>query len=136
MDRDQVSPSDDADALRRAVVDVLRTVRDPEIPVDIYELGLIYAVEFSEAGLVRVRMTLTTPNCPVAESLPGQVRRAVEAVPGVERADVELVWEPKWTPERMSDVARLTMETMGVALPTPFTSLTRGRKPANGGPGG
>ncbi len=95
--------------LHDQIIEILATVYDPEIPVNIYELGLIYGLDVSEDGDVTVTMTLTTPNCPVAESMPGEVESKVGAVPGVRHVDVNLVWEPPWTPERMSEAARLEL---------------------------
>ena len=95
-------------ALAPQVVDALRTVFDPEIPVNIYDLGLIYNVEIDE-GHVAVTMTLTTPHCPVAESMPAEVELRVGAVPGVGDAEVNLVWDPPWSPQNMSDEARLEL---------------------------
>ena len=95
--------------LQESVIDALKTIFDPEIPVDIYELGLIYDVAASEDGDVVVTMTLTTPNCPVAESMPGEVEMRVLSVPGVRDAEVKLVWEPAWDPSKMSDEARLEL---------------------------
>ncbi|MDP9085857.1 MAG: SUF system Fe-S cluster assembly protein [Pseudomonadota bacterium] len=95
--------------LQEAVIDALKTIYDPEIPVDIYELGLIYDVAASEDGDVVVTMTLTTPHCPVAESMPGEVELRVLSVPGVRDAEVKLVWEPAWDPSKMSDEARLEL---------------------------
>ncbi len=92
-----------------ALLDAIATVFDPEIPVNIYELGLIYAVEISDAGAVKVEMTLTAPGCPSAQELPVQVRDALLAVPGVTSADVETVWDPPWDPSRMTDEARLSL---------------------------
>ena len=91
------------------IVDALKSIYDPEIPVDIYELGLIYDVEVSEDGDALVTMTLTTPHCPVAESLPNEVELRVLSVPGVRDAEVKLVWDPPWDPSRMSDEARLEL---------------------------
>jgi FeS assembly SUF system protein len=102
------SPSD-LEALKQAVIEMLATVTDPEIPVNIYELGLIYDVEISSDGDARVVMTLTTPNCPVAESMPGEVENKVGTVPGVRSVFVELVWDPPWTPDRMSEAAKLEL---------------------------
>lgn len=96
-------------ALEEKVVAALRTVFDPEIPVDIYELGLVYDIDVSERKDVHVRMTLTAPGCPVAGSMPAEVERKVEAIPEVRSATVELVWEPQWTKEMMSEVARLEL---------------------------
>ena len=92
-----------------AVISVLKTVFDPEIPVDIYELGLIYAVEIADDGKVKVEMTLTTPSCPSAQELPSQVEEAVRAVPGVTDVQVEVVWDPPWDQSRMSEDARLAL---------------------------
>ncbi len=92
-----------------AVVEVLKSIYDPEIPVDIYELGLIYDVEISEDGDATITMTLTTPHCPVAESLPNEVELRVLSVPGIRDAVVNLVWDPPWDPSRMSDEARLEL---------------------------
>ena len=92
-----------------ALLDAIATIYDPEIPVNIYELGLIYAVDISDAGAVKVEMTLTAPGCPSAQELPVQVREAVLAVPGVTGAEVETVWDPPWDPSRMSDEARLAL---------------------------
>lgn len=98
-----------APSLRDAVIAVLRTVYDPEIPVDIYELGLVYDVDVDEAGAVAVRMTLTSPGCPVAGTLPPEVEQKVQGVPGVTKASVEVVWDPPWNPGMMSDAARLEL---------------------------
>jgi FeS assembly SUF system protein len=95
--------------VQAAIVDVLKTIYDPEIPVDIYELGLIYDVAVSEDGDAVVTMTLTTPHCPVAESMPGEVELRVLSVPGVRDAEVKLVWDPPWDPSKMSDEARLEL---------------------------
>ena len=95
--------------LQEAVIEALKTIYDPEIPVNIYELGLIYDVAASEDGDVVVTMTLTTPHCPVAESMPGEVELRVLSVPGVRDAEVKLVWEPAWDPSKMSDEARLEL---------------------------
>jgi FeS assembly SUF system protein len=84
-------------------------VYDPEIPVNIYELGLIYAIEIDEAGLVKVEMTLTAPGCPSAQELPMQIREAIMAVDGVTECDVDVVWNPPWDPSRMTDDARLAL---------------------------
>jgi FeS assembly SUF system protein len=89
------------------VVDALRKVFDPEIPVDIFELGLIYGVVVTEENEVNIRMTLTTPNCPVAQILPEQARLAAARVDGVTNASIELVWDPPWNPGMMTEVARL-----------------------------
>ena len=95
--------------LQAAVVDALKSIYDPEIPVDIYELGLIYDVAISEDGEAVVTMTLTTPHCPVAESLPNEVELRVLSVPGIRDAVVNLVWDPPWDPSKMTDEARLEL---------------------------
>jgi FeS assembly SUF system protein len=95
--------------LQAAVVEVLKSIYDPEIPVDIYELGLIYNVEISEDGDATITMTLTTPHCPVAESMPSEVELRVLSVPGIRDAVVNLVWDPPWDPSKMSDEARLEL---------------------------
>jgi FeS assembly SUF system protein len=95
--------------VQAAVVEVLKSIYDPEIPVDIYELGLIYNVEVSEDGDATITMTLTTPHCPVAESMPQEVELRVLSVPGVRDAVVNLVWDPPWDPSKMSDEARLEL---------------------------
>jgi len=92
-----------------AVIAAISTVYDPEIPVDIYQLGLIYAIEIADDGKVKVEMTLTTPACPSAQELPGQVEEAVSAVEGVSDVDVEVVWDPPWDQSRMSEDARLAL---------------------------
>ena len=95
--------------LQADVVTALKSIYDPEIPVDIYELGLIYDVAISEDGDAIVTMTLTTPHCPVAESLPQEVELRVLGVPGIRDAEVKLVWDPPWDPSKMSDEARLEL---------------------------
>ncbi len=99
----------DIESLREAIVKALHTVYDPEIPVDIYELGLIYGIEIGQARNVHIRMTLTAPGCPVADSLPREVEAKVRATRGVRDARVELVWEPVWNMAMMSEAARLTL---------------------------
>jgi len=96
-------PSEDA------LIAACASVYDPEIPVNIYELGLIYAIDVDEAGAVKVEMTLTAPACPSAQELPEQVRDAILAVPGVTAADVDVVWDPPWDQSRMSEDARLAL---------------------------
>ena len=95
--------------LMESVIEALKSIYDPEIPVDIYELGLIYDVTISEDGDAVVTMTLTTPHCPVAESLPQEVELRVLSVPGIRDAEVKLVWDPPWDPSKMSDEARLEL---------------------------
>jgi FeS assembly SUF system protein len=96
-------------ALEATAVEVLRTVYDPEIPVNIYDLGLIYRIDIDAQNHVKVRMTLTSPGCPVAGSLPGEVEKKVEAIPEVASAEVELVWDPPWDKSRMSEAAMLDL---------------------------
>lgn len=91
------------------VIEALRTCFDPEIPVNIYELGLIYDVKVEPLGAVEVRMTLTSPHCPVAQSLPAEVEARIKEVPGVADARVEVVWDPPWEPSRMSEAAKLQL---------------------------
>ena len=91
------------------IIKALKTVYDPEIPVDIYELGLIYDVQISDEGKVKVIMTLTTPNCPVAESLPAEVREKVAGVDGIKEVDLELTFEPSWNKEMMSEEAKFEL---------------------------
>ena len=91
------------------VIEALRTIFDPEIPVNIYDLGLVYDVKVDAAGAVEVRMTLTSPQCPVAQSLPAEVQAKVKEVPGVTEAKVDVVWEPPWDPAKMSEAARLQL---------------------------
>jgi FeS assembly SUF system protein len=98
-----------ADEIEAGIVAALKTVFDPEIPVNIYELGLIYDLNVEAGGQVQVKMTLTSPACPVAGSLPGEVKSKVESVPGVAAADVEVVWDPVWNPSMMSEAARLEL---------------------------
>ena len=96
--------------LERAVVEALRTVFDPEIPVNIYDLGLVYGLDVNEAtGAVHIRMTLTAPGCPVAQTFPATVEAAVRTAAGVTAAEVELVWDPPWSIDRMSEAARLDL---------------------------
>ena len=95
--------------LYEAVIEALKEIYDPEIPVNIYDLGLIYDVEITPENHALVKMTLTTPNCPVAESMPGEVELRVGSVPGLGHAEVELVWDPPWDPQRMSDEAKLEL---------------------------
>lgn len=91
------------------VIEALRTIFDPEIPVNIYELGLIYDVKVEPSGAVEIRMTLTSPNCPAAQSLPSEVDAKIKAVPGVTNTKIEIVWEPPWDPAKMSEAAKLQL---------------------------
>jgi FeS assembly SUF system protein len=102
----------DSGALRAAAVSALKTVYDPEIPLNIYELGLIYQLDVDETGAARVQMTLTAPGCPVAGALVHEVHDKLRSVPGVRQVTTELVWDPPWTRERMSDAARLELGLM------------------------
>lgn len=98
--------------LRERVEDVLRNVYDPEIPVNIYELGLVYDLDVTDDGIVTIKMTLTAPNCPAAGAMPGEVEAKVRGVEGVTDASVELVWDPPWNASRMSEAARLELGFM------------------------
>lgn len=104
-----VSPGEPGGDLYEAVVAALKEIYDPEIPVNIYDLGLIYAVDVTGDGAVAVTMTLTTPHCPVAESMPGEVELRVSSVPGVRDCEVNLVWDPPWDMAKMSDEAKLEL---------------------------
>ena len=109
METHSALPPEETERLSREIIAALKTVFDPEIPADIYELGLIYKVDLKEDRGVDIMMTLTTPNCPAAGELPTMVENAVASVPGVGVVDVKVVWEPAWSPERMSDEARLVL---------------------------
>ena len=102
----------DREALRERIIEVMQTVYDPEIPVNIYELGMVYDIVLDEEANAVVTMTLTSPMCPVAGTLPGEVEAKVAAIPGLASARVDLVWEPMWTPERMTEAARLQLGMM------------------------
>ena len=106
---DAAGEADEAASLDDRIVAALREVYDPEIPVNIYDLGLIYRIDHDDMGVVEIDMTLTAPGCPVAQTFPGVVEAAVQNVEGVAAAEVELVWEPPWTPERMSEAAKLEL---------------------------
>ena len=95
--------------LQQAVIDALKEIYDPEIPVNIYDLGLIYGVEVDDECDATITMTLTTPHCPVAETMPGEVELRASSAPGIRDAEVDLVWDPPWSPEKMSDEARLEL---------------------------
>jgi FeS assembly SUF system protein len=109
-------------SLHDQIIAALKTVYDPEMPVNIYELGLIYGVTEDTEGRVDIRMTLTAPNCPVAGSLPADVERAVRGVPGVTGVKLELTFDPPWTKDRMSDAAKLAL---GIEEIIPITRLRR-----------
>ncbi len=106
---DASEPAPDTSDLHEAVIAALKEIYDPEIPVNIYDLGLIYDVSITPDHHAMVRMTLTTPHCPVAESMPGEVELRVGSVPGIGHAEVELVWDPPWDPQKMTDEARLEL---------------------------
>ena len=108
-DNTSALPQDEQARLTDAIVAALKTVYDPEIPADIYEIGLIYKIDIADDRAVTVDMTLTTPNCPAAQDLPKSVENAVASVPGVGEVKVNVVWDPPWDPSRMSDEARLTL---------------------------
>ena len=95
--------------LKDRIIQVLKTIQDPEIPVDIYELGLIYKIDINDSNDVLIEMTLTAPNCPVAENLPLDVEQALKQTDGVNNVQVQLTFEPAWTPENLSDEAKLTL---------------------------
>ena len=101
--------TDEVASLDSRIVAALREVYDPEIPVNIYDLGLIYRIDCDDMGVVEIDMTLTAPGCPVAQTFPGTVEAAVQNVEGVAAAEVELVWEPPWTPDHMSEAAKLEL---------------------------
>jgi FeS assembly SUF system protein len=107
-----IRPSSTEHPLYDSVVAACRSVFDPEIPVNIYDLGLVYTIEISEAGDVSVIMSLTAPGCPVAQEMPGWVADAIEPLPGVRTVDVQIVWEPPWGMDMMSDEARLELGFM------------------------
>jgi FeS assembly SUF system protein len=109
METQSALSPEETERLTSEIVAALKTVFDPEIPADIYELGLIYKVDISDERAVDVTMTLTTPNCPAAGELPTQVENAIASVPGVGVVNVNLVWDPAWSPDRMSDEARLVL---------------------------
>jgi FeS assembly SUF system protein len=104
--------STNKEELQTRVIEMLRTIYDPEIPVNIYDLGLVYHIDVNDSGDVLVRMTLTAPNCPVAQSFPEAVQNKLLFVTGVNDVDVELVWDPPWSREKMSDAARLELGFM------------------------
>ncbi|MCI0586724.1 MAG: SUF system Fe-S cluster assembly protein, partial [Planctomycetes bacterium] len=103
------TPAPAGGSLRDRVVEAMRQVYDPEIPINIYDIGLIYGIEVSEAGAVHVRMTLTSPSCPEAERIPVEVEERIKTLPGVTSTKIELVWDPPWTPEKMSEAAKLQL---------------------------
>src|SRR6185369_4722020 len=104
-----LTPGEPGGDVYEGIITALREIFDPEIPVNIYDLGLIYGVDVTDHGHAVVTMTLTTPHCPVAESMPAEVELRVGAVPGVGNAEVNLVWDPPWDPQKMSDEAKLEL---------------------------
>ena len=119
-------PAPDPGRLKNGLIAALKTVYDPEMPVNIYELGLIYGLTVGPDGEVEIRMTLTAPNCPVAGTLPGEVERAVRAIPGVSAVKLELTFDPPWSKDRMSEAAKLAL---GIEDVIPVTKLGAGRRP-------
>lgn len=105
----QPQPPSQPATLKDRIIEVFKNTFDPEIPVNIYELGMIYQLEASPEGDVAVKMTLTTPACPVAGTLPGEVERKIRELPGVKSVKLDLVWEPPWTPQMMSEAAKLRL---------------------------
>lgn len=128
----------DAHDLKDRITHALRSVHDPEIPINIYDLGLIYTLDVDGDGRVAIEMTLTAPNCPVADKIPADVAAAVRGVEGVQEVDVKLVWEPAWSTDRMTDVGRFELQAMGIdpdrakdnLSGSRSTGLTVGRKPS------
>ena len=102
-------PGSEVSPLEPKIIEALRTVYDPEIPVNVFELGLIYDLRIDEQGVVKVIMTLTTPSCPVAGELPGWIERAINTIDGVSKVEIDLVWDPFWKPEYMTEEARLQL---------------------------
>ncbi len=109
ISRPSAMPQEELDQLTDGIIAALKTVYDPEIPADIYELGLIYKVDIGDDRAVKIDMSLTSPNCPSAQELPIMVENAVSSVPGVKETKVDVVWDPPWDPSRMSDEARLVL---------------------------
>lgn len=105
-----IPSTDPKEALRSSIVAALKTCYDPEIPVDIWELGLVYRIDIDEENAVEIDMTLTSPMCPVAGDLPPYVRGLVESIDGVKECKLALVWDPPWTPDRMSETAKLELD--------------------------
>ncbi len=101
-----------AQEIEEQIIEQIKTVYDPEIPVNIYDLGLIYGIEFDENGIVLLTMTLTSPACPVAESLPMEVVEKIMMIEGVKDVDLRLVWDPPWTKDKMSEVARFALDML------------------------
>lgn len=112
MEKDAISEAKQEQPVEEQVIEALKTCYDPEIPVNIYELGLIYEIEVKPEDAVHVRMTLTSPMCPVAGSLPLEVESKIRAIPDVKEASVELVWEPPWSMELMTEAAKLQLDML------------------------
>lgn len=108
-EKQEVSPEASGPTLEEKIIEVIQTCYDPEIPVNIYELGLIYGINIGDEGAVDIKMTLTSPACPAAGSLPPEVETKVGTIEGVSSVNVEVVWEPTWTPEKMTEAARLQL---------------------------
>jgi FeS assembly SUF system protein len=108
MSENEVKPFT-AEEIKEDVIEMLKTIYDPEIPINIYELGLIYEIDVSDSGNVVIKMTLTAPGCPVAQTFPGDVEGKVSTVAGVNKVHVELVWDPTWTRDMMSEAAQLQL---------------------------
>lgn len=106
------APIEENNELKTKIIEVLKTCFDPEIPVDIYELGLIYKIETDAENKVNIQMTLTSPMCPVAGSLPPEVESKIKNIEGVKEAKVEVTWDPPWTPEKMTEAAKLKLNMM------------------------
>jgi FeS assembly SUF system protein len=109
INKSSALPAEELEQLTDGIIAALKTVYDPEIPADIYELGLIYKVDIADDRGVKIDMSLTSPNCPSAQELPIMVENAVSSVPGVKETKVDVVWDPPWDPSRMSDEARLVL---------------------------
>lgn len=112
MNARELSPDQLGDTLQQAIVDAIRTVYDPEIPVNLYDLGLIYDIKADDYSSAEITMTLTTPACPVAQTMPGKVEDTVRELTGIEQVKVNLVWDPPWTREAMNEEARLALNLM------------------------
>lgn len=108
MNDNQVQPFT-IEELTEDVIEMLKTIFDPEIPINIYELGLIYGIDVSASGNVMIRMTLTAPGCPVAQTFPGEIEEKISSIDGINKVHVELVWEPPWSREMMSEAAKLQL---------------------------